>query len=180
MKIRGVFRLIALVLLAWAGGFLWFSVMLPRPAGSERTDAIIVLTGAEGRLARGVEVMEKGWSRRMFISGVYLKVRRVELAEVIGKPRRLFECCVELGKQAVNTRTNARETADWIAVNRIKSVRLVTSDWHMRRARLELDREITSDVRVVSDAVPSRPALAMLFNEYHKFLARRAATLAGF
>jgi uncharacterized SAM-binding protein YcdF (DUF218 family) len=115
----------------------------------------------------------------MFISGVYQTVRRVELAEELGKPRELLECCVELGKQAVNTRTNAEEAADWIAANHITSIRFITNDWHMRRARMELDREIAGDVIIVNDAVPGQTSMFVLVAEYNKFLARAVAQMVG-
>jgi uncharacterized SAM-binding protein YcdF (DUF218 family) len=69
--------------------------------------------------------------------------------------------------------TNARETAAWIAAQKIRSIRLVTSDWHMRRAVLELRRTVPGDVVIIPDAVPTRPSLKMLFLEYHKLLARQ-------
>jgi hypothetical protein len=37
-----------------------FALTLPKPAGDERTDAIVVLTGGPGRLERGFELMERG------------------------------------------------------------------------------------------------------------------------
>jgi len=177
--VRALSRIAALLLLLWLGGLFWFSFTLPRPAGSEKTDAIVVLTGGSGRLERGVEALEKGWSKRMFISGVFPTVRRAELAAELGKPRALFECCVELGKQAVNTRTNAEETADWIAANHISSVRLITTDWHMSRARMELDREIAGDVLIVNDPIRSQSGIAVLVSEYNKLLARGLARMAG-
>lgn len=172
-------RIVMALVLAWAAGLVWFAFTLPGPAGEEKTEAIVVLTGGSGRVARGIEALEKGWSRRMFISGVYQKVRRAELAEQMRKPRALFECCVELGKLAVNTRTNGEEVADWIAANRISSVRLVTNDWHMRRARMELDREIAGRVRIVNDGVRSHVGFVVLISEYNKFLARLAARTVG-
>lgn len=172
-------RLIMAVVLAWALGLFWFATTLPGPAGDAKTEAIVVLTGGSGRVTRGIEVLEKGWSRRMFISGVYRKVRRAVLAEEMNKPLALFECCVELGKQAVNTKTNGEEVADWIAANKISSIRLVTNDWHMRRARLELDREIAGDVRIINDGVRADVGFVVLVSEYNKFLARMAARLVG-
>jgi uncharacterized SAM-binding protein YcdF (DUF218 family) len=50
-------------------------------------------------------------------------------------------------------------------------VRLVTSDWHMRRSALELERALPEDVAIVRDAVPTEPSLRILFLEYHKLLA---------
>ena len=58
-------------------------------------------------------------------------------------------------------------------------MRLVTSDWHMRRARLELERAMPPDVLILSDAVQTQPSLGTLFIEYNKYLMRRLAALAG-
>ena len=87
-------------------------------------------------------------------------------------------CCVTLGFTAVDTRSNAAETAKWVAQNEVQSLRLVTTDWHMRRAAGELDRTLPETVTVVRDAVPSQPDFGTLFLEYHKLIASRAAGLA--
>jgi hypothetical protein len=58
-------------------------------------------------------------------------------------------------------------------------VRLVTTDWHMTRARFELSRQIGGDVVLIGDAVPSNPSFTELFTEYNKYLLRRAAVLVG-
>jgi uncharacterized SAM-binding protein YcdF (DUF218 family) len=79
-------------------------------------------------------------------------------------------CCVVLGFAALDTRGNALETATWIDSGHFHSLRLVTSDWHMRRSAGELE-EVLPEVRLVEDAVPSRPSLKTLFVEYHKLLA---------
>ena len=85
-------------------------------------------------------------------------------------------CCVTLGYQAIDTQSNALETAEWLRRQRVESVRLVTSDWHMRRARLELDRLAPPGVTIVADAVPTRPSFSTLFREYNKYLARSLAS----
>jgi len=90
---------------------------------------------------------------------------------------RTMACCVTLGYAAVDTRSNASETAKWVAQNEVRSLRLVTTDWHMRRAAGELDRTLPASVTVVRDAVPSQPDLGTLFLEYHKLIASRAAGL---
>jgi uncharacterized SAM-binding protein YcdF (DUF218 family) len=59
-------------------------------------------------------------------------------------------------------------------------VRLVTTDWHMRRARLELDQALPPGIVIRADAVRSEPNLTVLLKEYHKYLLRRAAVLVGY
>jgi uncharacterized SAM-binding protein YcdF (DUF218 family) len=82
-----------------------------------------------------------------------------------------MQCCIVLGYVAEDTRGNAAETADWVATNRIRSLRLVTSDWHMRRAAGELRSKLPTNIEVLEDAVPTEPSLFTLFLEYNKMLA---------
>jgi uncharacterized SAM-binding protein YcdF (DUF218 family) len=58
-------------------------------------------------------------------------------------------------------------------------VRLVTSDWHMPRARMELAHALGDDVTLLGDGVRSNPRLSMLVSEYNKFLIRRVALWVG-
>jgi uncharacterized SAM-binding protein YcdF (DUF218 family) len=55
------------------------------------------------------------------------------------------------------------------------SVRLITSDWHMRRAEYEFQRVLGSRYRIVPDAVRSEPSFITLFGEYNKYVLRRVA-----
>jgi hypothetical protein len=64
-----------------------------------------------------------------------------------------------------------RETAVWMAEHDVRSIRLVTADWHMRRAALELDAILPEGTPVLRDAVRTEPSLWILFLEYHKLLA---------
>ena len=156
--------------LAWALGFLWFTVDLPQPAQKVETDAVIVATGGSGRIKRGLYVLDQGLASRMLVSGVDSEVRPGEFAAQFEVPQALMTCCVSLGYMAEDTRGNAYETAQWVENNGITSLRLVTTDWHMRRAASELDRQLPSSVSVVRDAVPSNPKMSTLFVEYHKLI----------
>jgi uncharacterized SAM-binding protein YcdF (DUF218 family) len=172
-------RLFSIVVLSWVLGFVWFAMSLPRPAGNTKTDAVIVLTGGEGRIARGVEVLDKGWSAQLFVSGVDREVKPAEFVAQFRLIPAQLDCCITLDFKSVDTRSNAREASRWLAGRNYKSVRLITSDWHMRRAAFELHRAISPGVLVVEDAVVSHPSLGMLIREYHKWLARLVSQLWG-
>lgn len=172
-------RLFALILLAWALGFIWFAVALPQPMGNEKTDAVVVLTGGEGRIRRGIEVLQNGWAPRMLVSGVDREVKPREFEAEYRVPPQLMRCCITLGFESVDTRSNASETSRWLAETSARSVRLVTTDWHMRRASWEMDRLLPANIVVRYDAVPSQPSLRTLFIEYHKLLARVVAQIWG-
>ena len=172
-------RLVSLVLTVWLLGWAWFVVSLPRAAGDTKTDAIVVLTGGAGRIQRGLDHLAHGHARRMLVSGVDPAVRLGELAQLQNAPANLFACCVDLGKDAVDTRSNAVEAAQWLRRRHFRSVRLVTTDWHMPRARFELKRAVGADVTVIPDAVDSAPGFVTLFAEYNKYLLRRVSALVG-
>lgn len=172
-------RLIAVVALAYLLGFAVFMVMLPRPVEGRTTDAIVVPTGAPGRIDRGLDLIAQHQAKRMLITGVAPSVRPVELAKTNRAPIALFACCVDLGHEAVDTRSNAMETADWVKAHGYKSIRLVTSDWHMARAAMELRAALDDDVTIVADAVRSEAPLGLLIVEYNKLLLRRVALWTG-
>lgn len=165
-------RIIAGLALLWLLGFGWFALFLPQPLGDWRTDAIVVFTGGPHRISRALDLLEDGQAQRVLISGVAPGVRAAELAREYGRPQALFDCCVALGREAVDTRTNADEVARWVERRRYRSIRLVTTDWHMRRSRYELDRVFGDEVIILTDAVPSSPSLGTLWFEYNKLVLR--------
>lgn len=180
MGIAGaVGRIVAVAALLWIGGFLWFSLSLPDPAPlSTRTDAVVVLTGGAGRLARGLAVIDEASARRMLVSGVGRQTTRKQLAAAANvKVARLDT--TDLGYEAVDTRSNAEETARWVKQHGFGSIRLVTSAGHMRRARLELARVLPAEVEVVPDAVPVEPQAPTIATEYSKYVLRRLALATG-
>ena len=172
-------RITSSILIIWALGFVWFAVTLPEPVDGGKTDAVIVPTGGEGRIDRGLMALRLGWSKRMLVSGVDREVKPNEFAVVYQLEPGLLECCVTLGFESVDTRSNALESTRWIAVNKVKSIRLVTTDWHMRRAAYELARIAPKNLVIVRDAVASKPSLFILFLEYHKLIFARVAALWG-
>ncbi|QPQ54560.1 YdcF family protein [Allosphingosinicella flava] len=172
-------RLLSFLLLLYLLGYAAFVVLLPKPADMQRTDGIVVLTGGPGRVARGLDLMANKKADRMLISGVERSVRPQELAAEYDADIALFECCIDLGRESIDTRSNATETARWLKRNGVKTVRLVTNDWHMPRAGLEFSLDIPEDVEILSDAVPGKASFRQLFKEYNKYLLRYAAVLVG-
>ncbi|GAA4008551.1 hypothetical protein GCM10022280_01620 [Sphingomonas swuensis] len=170
-----IVRLSALGLLLYVLGFALFAVSLATPAGAGKTDAVVVLTGGKGRIERGIELMRDKEAKRMLISGADPSVTRGDLARRLGpKSRPILRCCVDLGSESVDTRSNAEETRRWMEQQGYSSLRLVTSDWHMRRASYEFHQDLP-EATIIEDAVATRPSLFMLFAEYNKYLLRRAA-----
>lgn len=172
-------RLLSVAVIAWALGFVLFTLLLPDPLEGSTTDAIVVPTGGPGRIDRGLDLLRRRQAKRMLVTGVGAGVRPVDLAREYRVEPALFACCVDLGRDAVDTRSNAGETAAWLKRHRFTTVRLVTSDWHLPRAGMELRAAVDPRTVVLGDGVSSAPRLATLVNEYDKLLLRRVALWLG-
>jgi uncharacterized SAM-binding protein YcdF (DUF218 family) len=175
------------VLLIWAAGLFAFanrvqqSTPLPDPLPAE---GIVVLTGANSnaRIAAAVDLLSERLGRRVLVSGVDRDVTREELRRASKTVRRLYDCCVDLGFTAADTVGNARETAEWAKAMRYDSLIIVTSDYHMPRAMLEL-RAVLRPPMVLQTYAVATPALKvrgwwrspraarLLVVEYCKYLA---------
>jgi uncharacterized SAM-binding protein YcdF (DUF218 family) len=173
-------RAASLLLLLYALGFVLFAFTLgkPAPANAASTEAAVVLTGGKGRIEHAVDVLRDGKAKRLLVAGADPSVTKADITRRLGGKRRLVSCCVDLGSESVDTRSNAEEAARWIAKHRFHSVRLITSDWHMRRARYEFSKVLGDKVELETDAVRSEPSFLTLFGEYNKYVLRRLAVWA--
>jgi len=173
-------RLISLLLLLYALGFVLFAFTLgkPAPASVERTDAAVVLTGASGRIEHAIDVLRARKAGRLLVAGADPAVTKRDLAVRILHSGKLLKCCVDLGSESVDTRSNAEEAGRWLAKHHFSSLRLITSDWHMRRARYEFSRVLGARYTLVPDAVRTEPSFLALFAEYNKYVLRRIAVWA--
>lgn len=179
-------RLAAVLLIflaVWLGGFVWFvgSSFWGRIDRTSPTDAIVVLTGGKMRLETGIALLAAGKATKLFVSGVNPAVDRDTLLRALGPAAKREACCIVLGHAAGNTVGNAVETALWMQQEGYRSLRLVTSWYHMHRSLLEFRRAMPM-VRVIAHPVFARDSgpegwrgwLAsghLVFAEYNKFLA---------
>lgn len=185
MKSVAAFLVLAFI---WFCGLLAFAdrVQGQTPVRAPRTaDGIVVLTGAGSnqRLAAAMGLLEDGYGRRVLVSGVNRQASREDIRYVSRAVRRLYDCCVDLGFTAADTVGNARETADWARAMRYEDLIVVTADYHMPRAMLELNAVLgPAGVKTQTYAVPTRalkardwwrnPAAArLMITEYSKYLA---------
>ena len=168
-------RLLAFIAILYVLGFALFAVTLgaPAPEDSAKVDAIVAITGGKGRIEHAARLLADGKGKRLLIAGADPSVRKADLVHRLGLNRRLFDCCVDLGSESVDTRSNAEEVKRWMDRRKFSSMRLVTSDWHMRRARYEFNRQFDRRTRIVPDAVRTEPSFMTLFAEYNKYLLRR-------
>jgi uncharacterized SAM-binding protein YcdF (DUF218 family) len=136
---------------------LWFGTTIPDSPDEPdaKTDAIVVLTGPGGRLEPAYALLQKGASNRIFVTGVYTKLTKPQLLKLLGDPPPEVAARIELGYRALDTRGNAEETAAWFNSQNLKSMRLVTSGYHMRRS-LILFRRALPDARILAHPVPRK------------------------
>ena len=166
----------------WLCGFLWFGFALPQEPDSEtqRTDAIVVLTGGAGRIEAGMQALQKNLAPVLFLTGVNPRVDRAEILRLAGNPPPDIAQRIQLGYRADTTRGNAAETAAWFNSRNLRSLRLVTGHYHMRRSAIEFARDLPRARIVRHPVVPpglgpkewwtnERGVLTML-REYNKFL----------
>jgi len=173
-------RIASLLLLLYALGFVLFAFTLgkPAPASAAATDAAVVLTGGKGRIEHAIDVLRAQKAKRLLVSGADPAVTKGDIVRRLGGNQKLVQCCVDLGSESVDTRSNAEETGRWLAQHKFQSFRLITSDWHMRRARYEFRKVLSGKYRIVPDAVRTEPRFLTLFSEYNKYVLRRLAVWA--
>ena len=193
---RGVRRVIgwllrgvALVGIAWAVGFYIFMRHVEqerRVAPMPHAQGIVVLTGGPDRVKQGLELLMAGAAPRLLISGAGPGTHLGDFTPRDGIDAVSKAASIRLGHRAASTRGNARETARWVARHHLRSVIVVTADYHMPRALAELHRHLPG-VRLIADPVRRLPRdgrldvrdMRLVAAEYSKYLLVRCG-LGGF
>lgn len=132
---------VAVAAAIFVAGYVWFALSLARvePVLSIKAEGVVALTGGSDRVIEAAELLARGHAKRMLITGVNRATRGSVLARRLPVSRDLFNCCVDLGYQALDTIGNARETREWAQThNFTRSLIVVTSNYHMPRAMAEL------------------------------------------
>jgi uncharacterized SAM-binding protein YcdF (DUF218 family) len=179
--------LVAGAAFALLAGFVVFAASISR-FGSEGAvvlaqnpaDGIVVLTGGALRVSEGLKLFEHAEAKRILISGVNRRTSREDLQRRTGLPQTLFDCCVDVGREALDTSGNAAETRAWASTWGFKRLAVVTSHYHMPRGLAELARALPHvelvPYSVVAQAYPTERwwmnagAIRIAMIEYVKFL----------
>lgn len=194
-RLRRVLRyggLAAIVLVAFfLAGFLWFtdSVTTLVPPTKARADAIVVLTGGYQRIDQAVELLRRGSGRRLLISGAHPTTSPTQIRKMTQSSPDLFECCVDVGYEALDTIGNANEITRWIHDHGYTSVLVVTNNYHMPRSLMELRRRDRATTYIPYPVVNSDlkhtawyaepDVLRTLLSEYGKTLVAYARGILG-
>jgi len=189
---RGWLRavLVAPLAVLFVGGCVGFVAFLSQLRGAEtaparNADGIVVLTGGSSRVSDAMELLAAGYGKRLLISGVHPTNAASNISRSLPEYNQpLIECCVDLDRSAVNTRSNAAETRRWALERGFNSLIVVTSNYHMPRAILELSHAMPQiqliPFAVVGDKWREEPwwtsgaTLRLLLSEYVKYVAAEA------
>ncbi|GIU66768.1 hypothetical protein PsB1_0922 [Candidatus Phycosocius spiralis] len=133
-------------------GFVRFgdhvATLMP-PVGPIRADGAAALTGgSDQRLIAGVQLVENGSVPHLLISGVNSTATEAELRRVAGGQQVTYDCCIDLGRRAVDTSGNAQEAALWVKKNNIQTLVVITDAYHMPRSLYEIRRAIPNVVLI--------------------------------
>ena len=193
-RTRRFLRVAAILVLGAAASFIagfgWFASHVSRlapPAGLEKADAVIVLTGGQARLDAAMDLLESGKGARLLVSGVHPDASRKQLQLAMGDDGKLFSCCVDIDRAALDTVGNAEESAKWVREHGYGNIILVTNNYHMPRSLLEMGRLLEGVQLQPYPVVNSKlddgawlikpQAVRVLFTEYNKYLLALARGL---
>jgi len=182
--IRLLSQLVLVVIAGWAAGLAGFSAAVWSAAPPDpipKADGIVALTGGDGRVSEAMALLAEKDAPALLISGAgrgtYLGDFTVDDAAATTR----YAGAITIGHMAATTRGNALETAAWAKARHMRTLLIVTADYHMPRAIFVIGQRLP-EVELVG--VPVRPpamshmaSLAtwrVLAVEYSKYLAARA------
>ena len=184
---RGRLRGVIAVPLAFAAaivfGFIGFLSQLRNTETSpeRHADGIVVLTGGASRVADAMELLAAGYGKRLLISGVHPASTAGDISRSVQESQALFRCCVDLDRSAVSTRGNAAETRRWTHERGFKSLIVVTSNYHMPRAIVEMSHAMPEIALIPYPVVGERwrdepwwesgATFRLVLSEYVKYIA---------
>ena len=146
-------------------------------------EGIVVLTGDKFRILEGLKILNSEIGYKLLISGVNKEISIEEIKKEFPKFNQLFNCCVELESISTNTFENVREIFFWEKNNNIKNILLITSDYHLPRVELEVNRLLldkeTFYYGVKYDNQKINIRMKKLIVEYIKYLRTKISLSIG-
>jgi uncharacterized SAM-binding protein YcdF (DUF218 family) len=163
-------------------GFFWFLWRIPAQEVQldRNADGIVVLTGGAARIPDAIELLAAQRGHRLLITGVHRATSAREIARLTPLYAKYFSCCIDLDRSALNTFGNAIEARRWAHEHNFNTLIVVTSNWHMPRAMIELEHQLPDltliPYPVVSDRMKTEPwwsngdSARLIVAEYLKYL----------
>ena len=144
---------------------------------SVKADAIVVLAGGKGRVDEGVRLYREHRASHLFLIGVDPSVRKSDLYRP--RPGDPSPDGVILERESRNTLENAILGRDVILSRQVRSVLLITSRYHMKRAAILFRNALPRDLTIYPYPVDTRNlketwwnhggSFFLLFSEFYKY-----------
>lgn len=115
-----------------------------------KSDVIIVLSGAAGRLEKAASLYHEGYAEQVMLTTSSASGLTKENAMRLGIP----EEALIMEEKATSTYTNALYAREAMEKSGLESAIVVTSDYHTRRSKLSFDR-VFSDSKIEYSIVAS-------------------------
>lgn len=173
-------RIVALGSLFWAAGFVIYLISVfnaapPNPLPP--ANGIVVLTGGDDRIGAALALLDRRAAPRLLISGAGRGTYLGDFTADNSRATTDYASAITLGHMATTTHQNGEETADWAMAHHLHTLIVVTADYQMARALLEIHRALPN-ARLIPYPVsppamrgmPTPPTLLMLATEYSKYL----------
>ena len=190
---RSVLFLFGFGIVLYTIGFFTFTALVIAPFVAPdrqvrlheiRFDGGVVFSGDVNRIDKGFVLLNEQKVKKLLISGVGAHIRIDHIFPTNRSLARLDahirKCCIALGTHATNTMGNVEETLGWAEKHHIKTLALITSDYHMPRSRVifflkqsELEMQPVAVRNVDRENPLARRNIAFLlkvFREYSKTL----------
>jgi uncharacterized SAM-binding protein YcdF (DUF218 family) len=173
---------VVISVLSWGGGFIWFihkttQFVDPPPP---HVDGVVALTGGAGRVELALRLLATGEADKLLVTGIGGHTDLVALGRLAGMDLSSLAGRITLGRYAASTQGNAVETAAWAAQNGLRSIVVVTANYHMPRALAELRQAlpavelyplpVQSYLEAEGAAAERGPSWRLQAEEYTKFL----------
>jgi uncharacterized SAM-binding protein YcdF (DUF218 family) len=185
IKNKRIIIVIVLLILIFSFYFTYYLYQIYSQSDTElkntKYTAAIVLTGDQYRIQKGITLLKENIVNKLLISGVNKKISKKSIIAEFPDSKSIFNCCIDLDMISTNTFENARESYIWIHNNKLDSVIIVSSFYHLPRVKLEFSR-FFKDKQVIF--IPAKDNLQKtsfkkLLIEYIKYIRTSSSILIG-
>lgn len=155
----------------------------------DEVDLLVVLTGGSGRIDEGVKLLSSGKGELLFISG---GGEKIDIDHVLkeNEINPLLKESIIFENLSKSTYENALMTKEIVKSYQIKSIALITSAYHIKRASYTFRRILPEDVKIYPYRVKTSlfkidrwykdsKSRKIIFSEFYKYHWYRLRFLFG-
>jgi uncharacterized SAM-binding protein YcdF (DUF218 family) len=157
-------RIIFIAAFVSLSGLIWFYLHERKAIAAEkitawlddqRADCGVVLTGGPGRVREGFDLLAQGQIHKLIISGVHPRASLREIFPQWPYYGNLREEDVVLERRSTTTYGNAVQSLPLVEAVRCRSLVLITSHLHMRRAFKTFRRVFPAEILILTRSISS-------------------------